>query len=71
MLTIWQSLHFLAVGHTLGLSHDGNSTATYFFGADGSQWAPIMGAGYYKPITPWSKGEYTDANNQQDDVATI
>jgi hypothetical protein len=23
----------------------------------------LMPAGYYQPITQWSKGEYTDANN--------
>ncbi|MEQ1531358.1 MAG: PKD domain-containing protein, partial [Methylococcales bacterium] len=34
-------------------------------------WAPIMGIGYYKPVTQWSKGEYPGANNLQDDVAVI
>ena len=30
-----------------------------------------MGVGYYKDIVQWSKGEYTDANNTQDDIAVI
>ena len=30
-----------------------------------------MGAGYYRPVIQWSKGEYTTANNRQDDVAAI
>ncbi|NHN24810.1 carbohydrate-binding protein [Flavobacterium jejuense] len=30
-----------------------------------------MGAGYYRPVVQWSKGEYNYANNLQDDVATI
>jgi hypothetical protein len=34
-------------------------------------WAAIMGASYYRNITQWSKGEYPDANNQQDDLAII
>ncbi|MBQ9872995.1 MAG: pre-peptidase C-terminal domain-containing protein [Thermoguttaceae bacterium] len=57
------------VGHTLGLSHDGTSTQGYYGGADG--WAPIMGVGYSQPLTQWSKGEYYDANNRQDDLEII
>jgi hypothetical protein len=38
-------------------------------GADG--WAPIMGLGYYQPISQWSKGEFSGANNPQDDLAVI
>src|ERR1700753_488617 len=53
------------VGHTLGLSHDGRELPTtgheeYYAGQ--GNWAPIMGVGYYKDITQWSKGEYTYAN---------
>ena len=42
-------------------------------GADNNlvSWAPIMGVGYDKNVTQWSKGEYPDANNQQDDLAII
>ncbi len=57
------------VGHTLGLSHDGSKTVTYFPGING--WAPIMGVGFYQPITQWSKGEYLDANNPEDDLEII
>ena len=34
-------------------------------------WAPIMGVGYYKPISQWSKGEYSGANNTEDDLTII
>ncbi len=61
------------VGHTLGLYHDGTSTLGYYTGhgsgADG--WAPIMGVGYYKPVVQFSRGEYLDANNKEDDLSII
>lgn len=58
------------VGHNLGLSHDGTTTgSTYYTGAAG--WAPIMGIGYYEPVSQWSKGEYTSANQKQDDYAVM
>ncbi|QPK65246.1 PKD domain-containing protein [Methylomonas sp. LL1] len=61
------------VGHNLNLNHDGNATTGYYsgHGSDATGWAPIMGVGYYKPVTQWSKGEYSGANNKQDDVAVI
>ena len=34
-------------------------------------WAPIMGVGYQKPVVQWSKGEYTNANNTQNDLTII
>lgn len=66
------------VGHTLGLSHDGatttdsggNTSTVGYYGGHGD-WAPIMGVGYYRPITQWSKGEYPGATNTQDDLAII
>ena len=65
-------------GHTLGLSHDGqdgtNISHVEYYGGQGSGdggWAPIMGVGYYQPVTEWSKGEYTNANQLQDDIAII
>ena len=61
-------------GHTLGLSHDGVTGGTDYYYGQGSGptgWAPIMGCGYDKELTQWSKGEYTDANNQQDDLAIL
>jgi hypothetical protein len=64
------------VGHNFGLNHDGTTAATsgctnlgYYCGH--AMWAPIMGVGYQKPVVQWSKGEYTNANNTQDDLATI
>lgn len=56
-------------GHMLGLRHDGTSSAGYYEGH--GDWAPIMGLGYYKPVTHWSRGEYPDANNFEDDLAII
>jgi hypothetical protein len=57
------------VGHTLGLSHDGSTTSPYYAGGDG--WAPIMGVGFYQPITQWSKGQYIGANNLEDDYQVM
>jgi hypothetical protein len=56
-------------GHTLGLSHDGTASETYYGGS--GNWAPIMGVGYYKPVTQWSSGTYAGANNHENDVAII
>lgn len=60
-------------GHNLGLSHDGNSTVGYYEGHGNgyTSWGSIMGVGYYTNVTQWSKGEYADANNTQDDLAII
>ncbi len=57
------------IGHNLGLSHDGTSTSGYYAGQ--GDWAPIMGVGYYQPLTQWSRGEYADANNPEDDFAVM
>lgn len=57
------------VGHNLGLSHDGTATVGYYTGH--GEWAPIMGVGYYEPLTQWSRGEYTGANNTEDDFAVM
>ena len=61
------------VGHTLGLSHDGDSSTTYYQGHGSGEtgWAPLMGVGYYENLSQWSQGEYLDANNTQDDLAII
>lgn len=58
------------VGHTVGLNHDGKSGGTEYYTGHGN-WAPIMGASYNKAVTHWSKGEYTGANQKQDDVTVI
>lgn len=57
-------------GHTLGLSHDGVTGGTAYYRGHGS-WAPIMGVAYNKAISHWSKGEYTDASNKEDDLAVM
>ncbi len=61
-------------GHNLGLSHDGTASGSAYYTGHGSgyvSWAPIMGAGYYTNVTQWSKGEYPDANQTEDDIAII
>lgn len=64
-------------GHNLGLSHDGysnGSTNTAYYQGHGSGatgWAPIMGVGYYRELTQWSKGEYAYATQTQDDLQLI
>lgn len=57
------------VGHNLGLYHDDTSTKGYYSGH--GDWAPIMGVGYYEPITQWSTNSYPDAQNPEDDFAVI
>jgi hypothetical protein len=62
------------VGHTLNLRyHDGAPGITYYQGqGDGATgWAPLMGIGYYKELTQWSKGEYTGANNHKDELSIL
>jgi PKD repeat protein len=61
-------------GHTVGLSHDGTLSGTEYYAGQGSGetgWAPIMGVGYYRNLTQWSRGEYLDANQKQDDLAVM
>ena len=61
------------VGHNLGLRHDGTSSVGYYegHGSGATGWAPIMGVGYYEKLVQWSRGEYTDANNSEDDLVLI
>jgi hypothetical protein len=54
------------VGHNLGLHHDGTSSTEYYEGQ--GSWAPIMGGSYSRPITQWSRGEYSGANNTELDL---
>ncbi|MEO8272357.1 MAG: M12 family metallo-peptidase, partial [Aureliella sp.] len=62
-------------GHALGLSHDGRTSPTEeYYAGQGSGttgWAPIMGASYYQNVTQWSKGEYANASQTQDDLTII
>lgn len=61
------------VGHNGGLGHDGTSTAGYYqgHGSGATGWAPIMGVGYYQALVQWSKGQYSGANNGEDDYAVM
>ena len=65
-------------GHNLSLSHDGSATSggatvdAYYLGhgTGDTDWAPIMGAGYYSNVTQFTDGSYTvkpnsDANDPQ------
>ncbi len=56
-------------GHTLGLEHDGTTSQAYFAGT--RAWGPIMGSSSTRAVSQFSKGEYTGANNQQDDFAVM
>lgn len=62
------------VGHMLGLLHDGDATNPSYYSGHGSgsqRWGSLMGAAFTAPITQWSKGDYHEANNFQDDLAQI
>jgi hypothetical protein len=60
-------------GHTLGLGHQGTSTLGYYEGQGSGPtgWGPIMGVGYYQPVSTWAHGEYFDANNHEDELLKI
>ena len=62
------------IGHNMGLSHDGQTGVTEYYrghGTGDTSWGPIMGTGYDRNVSQWSKGEYYLANNTQDDLAII
>jgi hypothetical protein len=61
------------VGHALNLSHDGTNIQEYYggHGSGDTSWNAIMGGGSSSNLTQWSKGEYLNANNPQDDLAII
>jgi hypothetical protein len=63
------------LGHNLGLNHDGAGSTSYYRGhGNGTtslRWAPIMGTSYNKDVTQWSKGEYYNSSQSQDDLALI
>ncbi len=56
-------------GHAVGLHHEGTASTTYYQGQ--GEWAPIMGNSYYKNVTQWAKGEYTGANNKEDQLQVM
>lgn len=63
------------IGHTLSLLHDGRISPSegYYQGHGSGEvgWAPIMGVGYYKNLSQWSKGEYLSASNKENDLSLI
>lgn len=67
------------IGHTLGLDHDGQFPAydarhvEYYEGQGTGKvaWAPHLGVGYYVPLVQWSRGEYANPSNTEDDLAII
>lgn len=60
------------LGHLLGLSHDGSSTTPYYAGqgAGATAWGPIMGHSY-NALVQFSKGEYANADNKEDDYLVM
>ncbi len=61
------------VGHTLGLRHDGLGSQAYHPGTGSGtmSWGPIMGAPFSANNTQWSRGEYADATNTEDDYVVM
>ncbi len=68
------------VGHTFGLNHDGRTSPVedYFdgHGSGPTAWGPIMGSGFGPPfdqyrVFQWSRGEYQNADNREDDLTLI
>jgi len=60
-------------GHQMGLLHDGQNPSTTYYTGHGTndEWGPIMGAPYGQTYVQWSKGEYDNANNTEDDLDII
>jgi hypothetical protein len=56
------------VGHTFGLHHDGDATNAYSSGH--GNWFPLMGSST-NAVGQFSQGEYSGANNTEDDLAII
>ncbi len=67
------------IGHTLWLYHDGvqdeleQLVEEYYDGHDDGtvSWGPIMGAPYGRAVIQWNAGDYSGANNFEDDIAII
>ncbi|MFC1499228.1 choice-of-anchor D domain-containing protein [Verrucomicrobiota bacterium] len=59
-------------GHNLWLYDDGQGAAQYYEGHSSPiSWCTIMGGGNTRNLRQWSKGEYYDSNNAEDDLADI
>lgn len=60
------------VGHTVGLNHDGQTGGSSAYYQGHNNWGPIMGSAYGgTQIGQWSIGEYSQANNTEDDLKII
>lgn len=70
------------VGHTLGLSHDGEAEhdgAEYkeYYPGHGmntnwlTSWGPIMGAPYGANVAQWNNGDYAHSTNSENDLQMI
>ena len=62
------------MGHNLSLSHDGTAGGSEYYSGHGSgenSWNTIMGSASSRNITQWSKGEYYNSNNPEDDLVII
>ncbi len=61
------------VGHSLNLHHDGTPGQEYYpgHGSGETSWSTIMGSGGWANLTQWSKGEYLNASNLEDDLSII
>jgi autotransporter-associated beta strand protein len=65
------------MGHNMGLSHDGLTTGAAYYGGHNAtssapSWGPIMGTGYNRNVSQWSKAsEYFNGNQAQDDLTII
>lgn len=57
------------IGHTFGLNHDGVLGGSAYYSGQGS-WFPLMGSSL-NALGQFSKGEYSQANNPEDDLAVI
>lgn len=62
-------------GHHLDLGHDlrNSDDDGYYEGHENGSisWGPIMGTGYTRNISQWSKGEYYDSSNSENDLSII
>lgn len=58
-------------GHALGLHHDGRTVPREEYFAGHARWGPLLGNPYYMHVSQWSKGEYSSANNGEDDINMI
>jgi hypothetical protein len=58
-------------GHTVGLGHDGRTSPSEDYFTGHGVWAPIMGVTYYEPVSQWSRGEYANPSNTQNDLTVM